>query len=219
MTDIPEEIYTGLSQALYEGDENEAEAFTRQALKQGIDPLAVIKEVIVPTLSEVGMNFQEFRIFLPELMLSGEAAKRAGGLLEEAILAAGRPASAIGKVVIGTVEGDIHDIGLNIVASMLNANVFDVINLGRNVKPSVFMETAEKEKADVVMMSALMTTTLPVQRRTINLFAEQGLREKYKLLVGGGAVTQEWADSIGADGYSADAGATVELCKLLVGVS
>ena len=102
---------------------------------------------------------------------------------------------------------------------MLNANVFDVINLGRNVKPSVFMETAEKEKADVVMMSALMTTTLPVQRRTINLFAEQGLREKYKLLVGGGAVTQEWADSIGADGYSADAGATVELCKLLVGVS
>ncbi len=219
MADIPEEIRAGLSQALHEGDEEAAEALTRQALERGVDPLDLIQKVIVPTLTEVGLNFQGFRIFLPELMLSGEAAKRAGRLLEEAILAAGRPPATVGKAVIGTVEGDIHDIGQNIVTSLLNANGFAVTNLGRNVKPSAFLETAEKETAQIIMMSALMTTTLPVQRRTIKLFSEVGVRHKYKILVGGGACNQKWADQIGADGYASDAAATVALCKSLLGVS
>lgn len=219
MTEIPTEIRTGLTKALHEGNAEDAESLTRQALELGIDPLKVIQEVLVPTLTEVGLNFQEFRIFLPELMLSGEAAKGAGRLLEEAILASGKPMETLGKVVIGTVEGDIHDIGQNIVTSLLNANGFEVTNLGRNVKPSTFLETAEKEGADIVMTSALMTTTLPIQRSTIKLFEEVGVRGKYKMLVGGGAVNEKWVEQIGADGYARDAAATVNLCKSLLGVA
>lgn len=216
MDDIPKEISDGLAEALRDGNDDVAEALTKEALEMGIDPLRVIQEVLVPTLTEVGRDFQEFRIFLPELMLSGEAARRSGALLEEAILASGGSTTSVGKVVIGTVEGDIHDIGQNIVSSLLTANGFDVTNLGRNVKPSAFLEAAEGAGADIVMMSALMTTTLPVQRRTISLFEEVGVREKYKMLVGGGAVTERWTEEIGADGFGPDAAATVELCKRLV---
>ena len=216
MAEISEEIRQGLSKALHDGDEDEAEAITRRALDAGVDPLELIKEVLVPTLSEIGENFQELRIFLPELMLSGEAAKRAGVLLEEAIEAQGKVMTNLGKVVIGTVEGDIHDIGQNIVSSLLSANGFQVTNLGRNVKPSTFLETAEQQDADIVGMSALMTTTLPMQRRTIKLFEEVGARAKYKLLVGGGAVSERWVEEIGADGFAPDAAAAVELCKALM---
>ena len=216
MAGIPEEIRQGLSTALHEGDEEQAEALTRQALDQGIDPLELIKEVLVPTLTEVGENFQEFRIFLPELMLAGEAAKRAGVLLETAIAAQGKVLTTLGKVVIGTVEGDIHDIGQNIVSSLLSANGFEVTNLGRNVKPSAFLEAAEQAGADIVGMSALMTTTLPMQRRTIKLFEEVGARDKYKLVVGGGAVNDRWVEEIGADGFAPDAAAAVNLCKTLM---
>jgi corrinoid protein of di/trimethylamine methyltransferase len=216
MAEIPEEAHRGLTKALHDGDEGAAEAFARQALEGGADPLQLIQEVLVPTLTEVGDNFQNLRIFLPELMLSGEAAKRASSILEGALEAEGRVVTTLGKVVIGTVEGDIHDIGQSIVTSLLSANGFDVVNLGRNVKPSVFLEAAEKERADIVGMSALMTTTLPVQRRTIKLFEEVGVRDKYKILVGGGAVNERWVDEIGADGFAPDAAATVELCKSLM---
>ena len=217
MAEIPEDIRLGLSEALQEGDEDQAEILTRQALDAGIDPLDLIKEVLVPTLSKVGEDFQEFRIFLPELMLAGEAAKRATVLLEAAIVAQGKVLSTLGKVVIGTVEGDIHDIGQNIVSSLLSANGFEVTNLGRNVKPSAFLEAAEQAGADIVGMSALMTTTLPMQRRTIKLFEEVGARDKYKLLVGGGAVNDRWVEEIGADGFAPDAAAAVDLCKRLMG--
>ena len=217
MAEIPEDIRLGLSEALQEGEEDQAEILTRQALDAGIDPLDLIKEVLVPTLSKVGEDFQEFRIFLPELMLAGEAAKRATVLLEAAIVAQGKVLSTLGKVVIGTVEGDIHDIGQNIVSSLLSANGFEVTNLGRNVKPSAFLEAAEQAGADIVGMSALMTTTLPMQRRTIKLFEEVGARDKYKLLVGGGAVNDRWVEEIGADGFAPDAAAAVDLCKRLMG--
>lgn len=216
MAEIPEETRDVLSRALHDGNEDEAEVLTRQALDRGIDPLRLIQEVLVPTLTEVGAEFQEFRIFLPELMLSGEAAKRAGSLLEAAIAAEGREVVTLGKVVIGTVEGDIHDIGQNIVTSLLTANGFEVINLGRDVKPSTFLETAESEGADIVGMSALMTTTLPVQRRTVSLFEEVGVRDKYKFVIGGGAISERWGDEIGADGCAADAAGAVELCKSLM---
>jgi corrinoid protein of di/trimethylamine methyltransferase len=218
MADIPEEIRQSLARALREGDEDAAEEVTREALAEGVDPLELIQRVLVPTLTEVGEDFQNFKIFLPELMLSGEAAKRAGSLLEAAIKALGKEVVTLGKVVIGTVEGDIHDIGQNIVTSLLSANGFEVINLGRNVKPSAFLEAAETEGADVVGMSALMTTTLPMQRRTLTLFEEVGVREKYKLVVGGGAVSEGWVEEIGADGFALDAAAAVQLCKSLLEV-
>lgn len=213
MAEIPQDTRHNLARALRDGNEDAAEEVTRQALADGIDPLELIQGVLVPTLTEVGEDFQNLQIFLPELMLSGEAAKRAGSLLEAAIQEQGREVIALGKVVIGTVEGDIHDIGQNIVSSLLSANGFQVINLGRNVKPSAFLEAAENEGADIVGMSALMTTTLPMQRRTITLFEEVGVRDKYKLLVGGGAVGEGWVDEIGADGFALDAAGAVELCK------
>jgi corrinoid protein of di/trimethylamine methyltransferase len=213
MADIPEGIRQSLAGALREGNENEAEEVTRNALAAGVDPLDLIQGVLVPTLTKVGEEFQNFEIFLPELMLSGEAAKRAGSLLEAAIKAQGREVVTLGKVVIGTVEGDIHDIGQNIVTSLLSANGFEVVNLGRNVRPSAFLEAAEAEGADIVGMSALMTTTLPMQRRAVSLFEEVGVRDKYKMVVGGGAVSQGWVEEIGADGFALDAAAAVELCK------
>ena len=218
MAEIPEDIREGLIKALHDGDEEGAEAFTTRALEGGADPLQLIQDVLVPTLTEVGESFQELRIFLPELMLSGEAAKRASVILEAALAADGREVTTLGTVVIGTVEGDIHDIGHGIVTSLLSANGFKVINLGRNVKPSAFLEAAENEGADIVGLSALMTTTLPMQRRTIKLFEEVGVRDKYKILVGGGAVTERWVDEIGADGFAPDAAATVEMCKSLLEV-
>lgn len=216
MADISPQIKDTLSEALRTGDADGAEAATRQALEAGADPLAVIQQVIVPTLTEVGNNFQEFRIFLPELMKAGEAAKRASALLEEAIVRSGGTSASLGTVVIGTVENDVHDIGKNIVATLLKAHGFRVVDLGRDVAPSAFLDAAERERADIIAMSSLMTTTRPAQRNTIDLFEQTGRRATYKIIVGGGSVNQEWADAIGADGYAADAAGAVTLCKQLV---
>jgi 5-methyltetrahydrofolate--homocysteine methyltransferase len=215
MAEISEQIRAGLSEALRLGDADEAEATVGQALKEGIDPLDLIQEVIVPTLTEVGRLFQDFAIFLPELMMAGDAAQRCTALLEEAIAAAGKEMAIQAKVLIGTVQGDVHDIGKNIVRTLLTAHGFKVVDLGRDVSPSAFLKAASKERADIVAMSALMTTTRPAQRRTINLFNEVGERDKYRIIVGGGSVDQHWADEIGADGYAPEAASAVELCKKL----
>lgn len=219
MAEITEQLRAELSEALRQGDADKAEALTRQALDGGADPLEVIQGIIVPALTEVGQLFQEFKIFLPELMLAGEAAKRATAILEEAIAASGQASASLGTVVIGTVENDVHDIGKNIVSTLLSSHGFKVVDLGRDVAPSAFLDAALKEQADIVAMSSLMTTTRPSQRSTINLFKEVGEREKFKIIVGGGSVNQQWADEIGADGYAADAAAAVELCKSLIQVS
>jgi corrinoid protein of di/trimethylamine methyltransferase len=216
MPAYPEEIYNNLSEALQQGDGNEAEAITKEALKQGVDPLTIIQEIIVPTLTKIGQDFQDFTIFLPELMMAGDAAKRSTALLESAIAEAGGETGSLGTVIIGTVENDVHDIGKNIVGTLLNAHGFKVVDLGRDVSPSTFLNTAQKESAQIVALSSLMTTTRPAQRSTINLFKEVGERENYKIIVGGGSVKSDWAEEIGADGYAEDAAAAVELCKELV---
>lgn len=217
MAEIPEPIRSGLSEALRQGKADQAEAITRQALEEGVDPLDLIQAVIVPTLTEIGQLFQDFRIFLPELMSAGEAAKRATAPLEAAISAAGKGTVSLGTVVIGTVANDVHDIGKNIVGTMLNAHGFKVVDLGRDVSPSTFLDAASKEAADIVAMSSLMTTTRPAQRSTIRLFEEVGERDRYRIVVGGGSVNQQWADEIGADGYAPDAASAVELCRKLIG--
>jgi len=217
MAEISEQIRAGLREALRLGDADEAEAIVGQALKEGADPLDLIQEVIVPTLTEVGRLFQDFSIFLPELMMAGDAAQRCTALLEEAIAAAGKEMAIQGRVLIGTVEGDVHDIGKKIVRTLLTAHGFKVVDLGRDVSPSAFLKAASRERADIVAMSALMTTTRPAQRRTINLFNEVGQRDKYRIIVGGGSVDQHWADEIGADGYAPEAASAVELCKKLSG--
>ena len=156
------------------------------------------------------------QIFLPELMMSGDAAKRASTHLEAAIAARGAKHEPMGVAVVGTVQGDVHDIGKNILVTLLKAHGFAVVDLGRNVAPSAFMTAAEENRADIIAMSSLMTTTRPAQRSTVNLLGEVGQRKRYRIVVGGGSVNQRWADEIGADGYAADAASAVELCKRLL---
>jgi 5-methyltetrahydrofolate--homocysteine methyltransferase len=217
MATIAKDIQAELGEALREGNAERAEEVTRRALEEGVDPLDVIQQAIVPTLTELGQEFQDYKIFLPGLMLASEAAKRSSALLDKALSETGKQAIVLGTVVIGTIQHDVHDIGKNLVSTILNAHGFKVIDLGRDVAPSAFLEAATREGPDIVAMSSLMTTTRPGQRSTIDLFAEAGEREKFKMIVGGGSTDQRWADEIGADGYAPDPGAAVHLCKKLVG--
>jgi 5-methyltetrahydrofolate--homocysteine methyltransferase len=215
---VPESIHQRLTEAFLEGDVDAAEAITAEALEAGVDPLSIINEVMVPALSEVGSRFQTGEFFLPELMMAGEAAEKASKLLEAAIAASGQVKEPLGTVVMGTVEGDVHDIGKNIVVTMLRAHGFNVVDLGRRIAPSTFTDAAQEHDADIIGMSSLMTTTRPAIQSTVNLFEELGLRDKYHLIAGGGCVTQDWAETIGV-GYSPDAAGAVELCKQLMGVA
>ena len=210
---ISEELKSRLSNALIDGDAEVAEAAAVEALEAGADPFALINDVMIPALTVVGNQFQNGEVFLPELMLAGDAAQTVSKHVEAAIVAEGKTSEPKGVVVIGTVQGDIHDIGKNIVVTMLKAHGFRVVDLGRNVAPSGFLTAAQDNNAGVVAMSSLMTTTRPMIENTINLFSEVGARSKFKMIVGGGCVTEDWASTIGADGYSADAVGAVELCK------
>ncbi len=213
---IPSDLHQKLDAALRQGEGEQAESLARLMLEKGIEPFVLVQEALVPTLTDVGQKFQDFEIFLPELMMAGEAAERVTALLEEASLKSGHSALSYGTVVLGQVEGDIHDIGRNILRILLKSHGFKVVDLGRDVAASAFLEAAQKEKADIVGLSALMTTATPAQRRTIHLFDEVGVRKQYKLIIGGGATSQAWANEIGADGYAPDAASAVELCKLLL---
>jgi methanogenic corrinoid protein MtbC1 len=213
---IPQTIREQLTRALQDGDADAAEAIAIDALEQNLDPLEVISEVMIPALTEVGRQFQAGEIFLPELMMSGEAAQRVSAKLEETIAAQGRSTTPLGVVVIGTVQGDIHDIGKNIVTTLLRAHGFRVVDMGRNVAPSAFLDAAKENRAQIVAMSSLMTTTRPMALSTLNLFSEVGVRAMHRVIVGGGCVTRDWAEESGFDGYSEDAAGAVELCKALV---
>jgi 5-methyltetrahydrofolate--homocysteine methyltransferase len=217
MAIISDELRNELGEALSTGDTELAASLTQKALNNGIEPLDLIQQVIVPTLTKVGQDFQDFVIFLPELMSAGEAAEKATAILEAYIVASGKQSVSLGTVVIGTVENDVHDIGKNILSTLMRSHGFKVVDLGREVSPSAFLDAAQKEKADIIAMSSLMTTTRPYTRSTINLFKEVGLREQFLFVVGGGCVTQDWADEIGANGYAPDAASGVEMCKKLLG--
>jgi len=207
-----------LATAIVDGENEQAAEITRAALADGADPLEIIQKTLVPTLTGVGERFQAFEVFLPELMMAGDAAAAATELLEEAITSAGGERPNLGTVVLGTVEGDIHDIGKNIVGTILKSHGFKVVDLGRDISPARFLEEAERNQAAIIAMSSLMTTTRPAQRNTVNLLSELGVRDQYKVIVGGGCVTADWSDDIGADGYAENAAQTAVLCKKLVGV-
>jgi 5-methyltetrahydrofolate--homocysteine methyltransferase len=211
-------IHSRLSQALLDGDAEAAEAIALEALQAKINPLQIVNEVMIPTLTEVGQKFQNGEFFIPELLLAGRAAQVVGKHVEAAIVASGKAQQTLGVVVLGTVQGDIHDIGKSIVATMLRAHGFQVVDLGRDVSPSAFVDAAEEHRADIVGLSSLMTTTRPMAFNTLKLFEEVGSRDKHRIIVGGGSVTSEWAEEIGADGYGEDAISAVEVCKRLLGV-
>jgi 5-methyltetrahydrofolate--homocysteine methyltransferase len=215
MSMSPETI-EAMSRALAEGDDAEAVALVQEALADGSEPEHIFAEVITPTLTEVGEKFHRLEIFLPEMMLAADAAKAVFAVLQPVIEARKATIASPGRIVIGTVAGDVHDIGKNMVATMLEVNGFEVINLGCNVAPDVFLRTAREKKADIIAMSSLLTTSLPYIRDVLDILNETGAVGTYKIMVGGGPVTAEWAQQVGADGHGKDAAEAVTVARRLV---
>ncbi len=201
-------------------EEEEGESpvdLTRQALESGCDPMTIIDQSLVPAMDEVGRLYEEGEYFLPQLIISANAMKDCMALLEPELRARNQAVRAPGTVVIGTVYGDIHEIGKSLVATMLAANGFQVHDLGVGVTPEAFIARVKETGANIVGMSALLTTTMTVQRDVIAALEAAGLRSQVKVMVGGAPVTRGWAEEIGADGYAEDAIGAVALAKRLVG--
>ena len=213
---LPKEIANGLTNALTLGDKVAAVRITQQALDQGIKPLTLVQEVIVPTLTEVGTRFENLDIFLPELMAAGEAGNACTAIIEQAIIKSGNLMQSEGTVVIGTAKGDIHDIGKNIVISLLKAHGYKVIDLGKDVPAVRFIDEAETNHADFIAVSALMSITRAGCREVADLLRDRGVKDKYLYIVGGGSITQEYSDEIGANGFSETGSGAVELVKTLI---
>lgn len=211
MSQFPE-----LYEAILTGDANAALARTKEAIAKGADPESIVTGTMIPAMDEVGRRFECNEYFVPELMISARAMKRA--LEELRPLLAKKGTKPLGKVVIGTVKGDLHDIGKNLVASMLEGGGFEVVDLGTNVDPEKFVETVKEKGAQLVGLSALLTTTMPAMKTTIAALEKAGVRGGVKVMIGGAPITQEYANEIGADGYGENARSAVVLARKLVGV-
>jgi corrinoid protein of di/trimethylamine methyltransferase len=206
-----------LHDAVVHGDTRTAVAITREAIAENLDPLALISGTMVPAMDEVGRRYEQEEYFVPELLLSARAMKGALELLRPLLVERG--AKPAGKIVIGTVKGDLHDIGKNLVASLLEGGGFEVIDLGADVPPEKFIEAIREKGVQIVCLSALLTVTMPSMKATIEALKEAGVRDKVKVLVGGAPVTQQYADDIGADGYGETASNAVTLARQICGVS
>ena len=203
-----------LYESVASGDAKATQAITQQALADGVDPLKLVNDYMVPAMDEVGRRFEANEYFVPELLISARAMKAALELIRPLLTARGD--QPLGRVAIGTVKGDLHDIGKNLVGSLLEGGGFEVIDLGVNVTPEKFIATINEKKANIIAMSALLTTTMPSMKTTIDALKQAGVREKVKVLIGGAPITQKYADEIGADGYSENAVGAVALAKKAV---
>jgi len=204
-----------LFDAILNGDDKLSLQLVREALEGSADPSELINQWMIPAMDEVGRRFEAQEYYIPEVMLAARAMKSALELLRP-ILAA-RGAQPTGRVVLGTVQGDLHDIGKNMVGSMLEGAGFEVLDLGVDVSVERFLETVRKKNADILALSALLTTTLPEMKKTIDALSAAGLRHKVKVLVGGAPVTRGYAQEIGADGYGENAGSAVSAARSLMG--
>jgi len=205
-----------LKEALIAGDWKAAAAATQAGVARGVEPLTIVTAYLMPAMNEVGRRFECEEYFVPEMLLSARAMKASMEILRPLLASSG--AQPVGRVVIGTVKGDLHDIGKNLVAAMLEGGGFEVIDLGADVAPERFIEAAASRNADLVALSALLTVTMGWMKTTIEAFRAAGLREKVKIIVGGAPVTQQYADAIGADGYTDSAGSAVALARKLAAV-
>jgi corrinoid protein of di/trimethylamine methyltransferase len=203
-----------LYDAVVRGDAKATQTLTQEALAAGVDPLELVNQYMVPAMDEVGRRFECNEYFVPELLISARAMKGALELLRPLLTARGD--QPLGRVAIGTVKGDLHDIGKNLVSSLLEGGGFEVIDLGVNVAPEKFVATINEQQANIVAMSALLTTTMPAMKTTIDVLKQAGVRDKVKVLIGGAPITQKYADEIGADGYSESAVGAVALAKKAV---
>jgi len=204
-----------LKQAVIDGNADTALALTQALLATGAPAREILDEALLPGMEVVGLRMREAEIFIPEVLLSARVMQACLDLLRPH-MAAGEEAG-MGCVVIGTVEGDLHDIGKNLVGMMLQGAGFEVVNLGTGVTSAQFVAAVQEHSPAIIGMSALLTTTLPHMGETIAALKEAGLRDSVKVMVGGAPVTQAWADEVGADGYGANAGMAVDRAKALVG--
>ena len=200
-----------LHDAILNGDAKTAKAATEQALAAGVEPMKLVQEYMMPAMDEVGRRFECSEYFVPELLLSARAMKAALALIRPLLTATG--AQPTGRVALGTVKGDLHDIGKNLVAAMLEGGGYEVIDLGVNVSPEQFVAAVKEKDANIVAMSALLTTTMPSMKTTIEALKQSGVREKVKVIIGGAPITQKYADEIGADGFSESAAGAVAAAK------
>lgn len=214
-----DELYAKLRDSFLSFDFDNVKNLVRTMLDMGASPNEIIEKALRPAMEEVGKKFEKGEFFLAELVVAGDLFKEImDEILIPEIQKRGGSTKTLGTIVIGTVRGDLHDIGKSIVATMLRAAGFNVIDLGVDVPPEKFVDEAIKNNADIVAMSALLTTTMLEMRNVIEALKKSGVREKVKVVVGGAAVTEDYAKSIGADGYGEDAVKAVKVCKELLGM-
>jgi corrinoid protein of di/trimethylamine methyltransferase len=206
-----------LHDAILDGDATAAHEITEKALAAGVEPMRLVNDYMIPAMGEVGRRFECNEFFVPELLIAARAMKSALGLVRPLLAASG--AQPAGRVAVGTVKGDLHDIGKNLVAAMLEGGGFEVIDLGVNVAPEKFIETVKEKQANVVSMSALLTTTMLAMKGTIEALQAAGMRDRVKVLIGGAPITQRFADEIGADGYGENAAEAVALARKALGLA
>jgi trimethylamine corrinoid protein len=208
------EIFNEAAESILNGDAQKASDVARKGLDLGLDPLDLMNDGFIPGINRVGDLFETGRLFLPQLIYSASAMEKATEILNAAI--SNGQVILSGKILLGTVEGDVHDIGKTIVAALFKANGFEVIDLGRDVSVDRFINEAEKSGVDVIGTSTLLTTTMEMQHQLEQELKKAGLKGKYKTIVGGAPVTQRWANRIGADAYAQDAGDGVKQVKKLL---
>jgi len=202
-----------ISESLQQGDDENVLALTRQAIAENISPKEILNKALIGGMNIVGEKYKACEIFLPQVLLAAKAMYVGLDLLKPIFIKEGIP--TIGKVIIGSVQGDLHDIGKNLVGIMLKGSGFEVIDLGNNVPSEKFIETAKKENACVIGLSALLTTTMPVMKDVVDLVKKEGLEGRIKIIIGGAPVTEEFAQKIGADAYGYDSIQAVECVKIL----
>jgi corrinoid protein of di/trimethylamine methyltransferase len=213
---MSDEILDRLTQAVVDGEPEDAEEWARRALDEGLDPLVCINEGLSPGIDRVGEYFATGEYFLPDLILGGDAMKAALEVLEP-MLTGGQERQLLGRVVLGTVEGDLHEIGKTLVGTMLTANGFQVTDIGVDQPADAFLTAVKESRATLIGASALLTTTMLHQQELVEALKESGLRDRVKVMVGGAPVTEAWAEKIGADGYAEDAIGAVAEARRLVG--
>ena len=212
---MSQEIYEKLAQAVIDGEPEDAEELAQQALDQGFEPLDCINKGLSPGIDRVGELFASGEYFLPDLIIGGDAMKAALNVLEPA-LSGDQEREVLGQVVLGTVEGDLHEIGKTLVGTMLTANGFLVTDIGVDKTAAEFVTAIKESGATLVGASALLTTTMLHQKEVIEALKEAGLRDQVKVMVGGAPITESWAEEIGADGYADDAISAVAVAKRLI---
>ncbi len=206
--------YPELYDAIIAGNAKAAAAVTQKAIDAGADPQVLLNNSMIEAMNEVGRRFEANECFVPELLISARAMKAALEIIRP--LLKGEGAEPAGRVVIGTVQGDLHDIGKNLVATMLEGGGFEIVDIGVDASPDKFVDAVQKNSPDLVALSALLTTTLPAMKRIVDRLTQAGVRDNLKVIIGGAPVTQNFADEIGADGYSDNAAGAVTLARKLL---